>query len=215
MSLKLYYHPLASFCWKALIALYENGTAFEPQLVELASETSRADFFRLWPLGKFPVLRDEQRKVTVPESSIIIEYLAHYYPGRTALLPPDADLAREVRLRDRLYDHYVHQPMQKIVIDKLRPPGKNDAHGVEMARAELQTAYAMLDVEMANRQWAAGDTFTMADCAAAPALYYANRVQPFGEPHRNLDRYLGRLKDRPAFARVLEEAQPYFKNFPG
>src|SRR5688500_13756909 len=115
MSLKLYYHPLASFCWKTLIALYENATPFEPLLVDLSAADSRATLLRLWPIGKFPVLRDEARDVTVPESSIIIEYLAQHYPGRAALIPADAELAREVRLRDRFYDHYVHQPMQKIV----------------------------------------------------------------------------------------------------
>jgi glutathione S-transferase len=215
MSLKLYFHPLASFCWKTLIALYENGTAFEPQVVDLWTEPSRSEFLRVWPLGKFPVLVDAARGVTLPESTIIIEYLAQYYPGATALLPSDPDRAREVRLRDRVYDLHVHERMQKIVTDRLRPPGKNDPHGVEQARTDLQTAYAMLDREMAAREWAAGEFFTMADCAAAPALYYANRVQPFAATHANLARYLDRLQQRPAFARVLTEAEPYFKMFPG
>jgi glutathione S-transferase len=124
MSLKLYFHPLASFCWKALIALYENDTPFEPHVVDLVNETSRAEFKKIWPIGKFPVLRDDARDVTVPESSIIIEYLSQHYPGRSQLVPTDADLARQTRLRDRFYDLYVHEPMQKIVGDRLRPPGK-------------------------------------------------------------------------------------------
>jgi glutathione S-transferase len=214
MSLKLYYHPLASFCWKTLIALYENATPFEPLLVDLSAADSRAALLRLWPIGKFPVLRDEARDVTVPESSIIIEYLAQHYPGRAALIPADAELAREVRLRDRFYDHYVHQPMQKIVTDRLRPAGKNDLHGVEEARTLLQTAYAIIEDEMATRTWAAGEHFTMADCAAFPALFYANWAQPFGAAHGNVARYLTRLQERPSIARVVTEAQPYFHNVP-
>ena len=214
MSLKLYFHPLASFCWKALIALYENDTPFEPHVVDLANETSRAEFKKIWPIGKFPVLRDDARDVTVPESSIIIEYLSQHYPGRSQLVPTDADLARQTRLRDRFYDLYVHEPMQKIVGDRLRPPGKNDPHGVEQARAQLQTAYGMIDREMAAKTWAMGDAFTMADCAAAPALFYANKVLPFDGTHKNAAAYLGRLMERPSFARTVKEAQPYFGLFP-
>src|SRR5262245_14772517 len=173
MSLKLYFHPLASFCWKVLIPLYENDTAFEPHIVDLMDQASAAAFKKIWPIGKFPVLRDDARDRTIPESSTIVEYLAQHYPGRTQLVPADADLAREVRLHDRIYDHYVHQPMQKIVTDKLRPAGRNDPHGVEEARSLLATCLGMIDKEMAARTWAAGETFTMADCAAAPALFYA------------------------------------------
>jgi glutathione S-transferase len=214
MSLKLYFHPLASFCWKALIALYENDTPFEPHVVDLVNETSRAEFKKIWPIGKFPVLRDDARDVTVPESSIIIEYLSQHYPGRSQLVPTDADLARQTRLRDRFYDLYVHEPMQKIVGDRLRPPGKNDPHGVEQARAQLQTAYGMIDREMAAKTWAMGDAFTMADCAAAPALFYANKVLPFDGTHKNAAAYLGRLMKRPSFARTVKEAQHYFALFP-
>lgn len=214
MSLKLYYHPLASFCWKTLIALYENATPFEPLLVDLAAADSRATLLRLWPIGKFPVLRDDARDVTVPESSIIIEYLAQHYPGPTALIPADAEHAREVRLRDRFYDLYVHQPMQKIVTDRLRPAGKNDLHGIEEARALLQTAYAIIEEEMATRTWAAGEQFTMADCAAFPALFYANWAQPFGATHGHVARYLARLHERPSIACVVAEAEPYFHKVP-
>jgi glutathione S-transferase len=214
MSLKLYFHPLASFCWKVLIALYENDTSFEPHVVDLANETSSAEFKKIWPIGKFPVLRDDTRDVTVPESSIIIEYLSQHYPGRSQLVPTDVDLARQTRLRDRFYDLYVHEPMQKIVGDRLRPPGKNDPHGVEQARAQLQTAYGMIDREMAAKTWAMGDAFTMADCAAAPALFYANKVLPFDGTHKNAAAYLGRLMKRPSFAQTVKEAQPYFALFP-
>lgn len=124
MTLTLHYHPLSSFCWKALIALYDNDTKFTPHLVDLGNETSRAEFLRLWPIGKFPVLRDEARNQTFPECTIIIDYLAQHYPGRAALIPSDANRAREVRLRDRFYDLYLHMPMQDVVGDRLRPAGQ-------------------------------------------------------------------------------------------
>jgi glutathione S-transferase len=214
MRLTLYMHPLASYCWKALIALYENGTPFEPRLVDLADETSRTDFQRIWPIGKFPVLRDEANDRVIPEASIIIEYLARHHPGEVKLVPRDADRALEVRLLDRFYDLYVHEPMQKIVTDKLRPVGKNDPHGVEQAKTLLHTSYAMIERQMGTKTWSVGDGFSMADCAAAPALHYANRVVPFGDAHPNVTAYLGRLEQRPSFARVLQEAQPYFALFP-
>jgi glutathione S-transferase len=214
MSLTLHFHPLASYCHKVLIALYENDTPFAPKLVDLGNETERAALLKLWPIGKFPVLTDDARNQTVPESSAIIEYLDRYYPGRTPLIPADVDGAWQTRLRDRFYDHYVHEPMQKIVGDRIRPDGKKDPHGVEEARARLRTSYAMIDREMATRTWAMGEGFSLADCAAAPALFYANEVMPFGEGHASVAAYFGRLKERPSYARVLKEAEPYFAMFP-
>lgn len=214
MTLKFYYHPLASYCHKVLIALYENDTPFEPHLVDLGDTRSRAEFLALSPVGKMPVLRDEARDQTVPESTIIIDYLAQYYPGRTALIPADPDLAREVRLADRFYDCYVHNPMQDIVGDRLRPADSKDPHGVDLARAQLLTAYGLIEQDMATKVWAAGGAFTMADCAAAPALFYADKVAPFGETHPNVAAYFQRLLKRPSYARVLAEAEPYFKMFP-
>jgi glutathione S-transferase len=213
-GLTLYFHPLSSFCQKVLVALYENDTPFEPHIVDFANEASSAEFKRIWPIGKIPVLRDEARDRTIPESSIIIEYLAQHYPGRVQLIPADADLARQTRLRDRFYDLYVNVPMQKVVTDRLRPAGKNDPHGVEQAKTLLQTAIGMIDQEMATKTWAMGDAFSMADCAAAPSLFYANKVTPLGDTHRNAASYLGRLMERPSFARAVEEAQPYFALFP-
>jgi glutathione S-transferase len=214
MSLELYFHPFASFCQKVLIAFYENDTPFAPHIVDLGDATSSAEFKKIWPIGKFPVLRDTAKDRTVPESSIIIEYLAQHYPGRTQLVPADADLARQMRMRDRFYDLYVNAPMQKIVTDRLRPAGKNDPHGVEEARALLTTASGMIEREMETKTWVMGDAFSMADCAAAPALFYANMVAPFGDTYSNTARYLGRLMERPSFARVLEEARPYQAIFP-
>jgi glutathione S-transferase len=214
MSLKLYLHPLASFCHKALIAFYENGVSFEPVIVDLLDEASSAAFRAVWPMAKMPVLRDDARDRTVAESTIIIEYLDAYYPGTTRFLPADPDGAWQTRMWDRFYDHYVQEPMQKIVTDRLRPAGKNDAYGVEQAQAQLQRAYAVIGPELAVKTWMMGEDFTLADCAAAPALFYANTVVPFGEKHRTLAAYLGRLMARPSFARVLEEAEPYFGLFP-
>jgi glutathione S-transferase len=213
--LKLYFHPLSSYCQKVLMALYENGTPFEPLIVDLGDETSSAQLKRLWPIGKFPVLRDDARDRTIPESSIIIEYLAQHYPGETALVPMDAELARQTRLRDRFFDLYVSEPMGKIVTDRLRPAGKSDPHGVEQAKRLLQTAYGMIESEMGARTWAMGETLTMADCAAAPALYYANLVAPIGPAFKNAAAYLDRLMRRPSFARAVEEAAPYRAMFPG
>ncbi len=212
--LKLYYHPLASFCWKALIALYENETVFEPVLVDLGNERSRAEFAAVWPLAKFPVLRDDARDCTVAEATVVIEYLDTHYPGGTRFIPADADAAWRARMWDRFYDHYIHEPMQKIVTDRLRPEDGHDSVGVEQARAQVREAYAMANREIANRMWAMGDSFSLVDCAAAPALFYANTILPFGEANARLDAYLKRLAGRPSFARVLREAEPYFHFFP-
>jgi glutathione S-transferase len=214
MSLTLYFHPLSSFCQKVLIALYENDTPFAPHIVDLGDEAAAAAFKTIWPIGKFPVLRDDARQRTVPESSIIIEYLAQHYPGRTRLVPEDAELALRTRERDRFYDLHVDVPMGKIVTDRLRPAGKNDSLGVEQAKTQLETACAIIDAEMADRTWAIGDAFSMADCAAAPALFYANLVIPFGDAYKNAAAYLGRLRERPSFARAIAEAQPYFALIP-
>jgi glutathione S-transferase len=214
MPLRLYFHPLSSYCHKVLIALYENGTRFEPVSVNLGDETERAALLKLWPVGKFPVLRDDERNVTVPESTVIIEYLDRHYPGDTQLIPSEGETARQTRLRDRFYDLHVHEPMQKIVGDRLRPEGRKDPHGVEEAKSRLKTSLGMIDDEMASRAWAMGEAFSLADCAAAPPLFYANEVMPFGGTHPNVAAYLGRLKARPSYARVLKEAEPYFAMFP-
>ena len=214
MSLKLYFHPLSSFSQKVLIALYENDTPFEPHILNPGDEASRREFLELWAIGKFPVLKDEARDWMVPETSIIIEYLDQHYPGPTRFIPADADLARQMRLRDRFFDLYVNVPMQKIVGDRLRAEGQHDPFGVEEARRQLSTALELVDGAMGSKEWAAGSEFSMADCAAAPALWYANEVQPFAHKHPNAYGYLRRLMARPSFARALREAEPYLQYFP-
>jgi len=212
MPLSLYFHPLSSFCWKVLIALYESGIPFEPKLVNLGDPAERAAFQAVWPLAKFPVIRDEGRGRTVPESAIIIEYLAQNYPAAAGLIPTDADLARQVFLLDRLIDNYIHLPFQQVVMERMRPDDKHDPYGAEQARSAIRRGYDLVAPMIAG-PWVLGETLTLADCAAFPALFYADyAVSLAGWPA--LAAYLDRLKTRPSVARVLEEAQPYFKYFP-
>ena len=213
MSLKLYFHPLSSFCQKVLVALYENGAPFEREVVNLMDPEGNAAFRKLWPIGKFPVLRDETRNKTVPESTSIIEYLDRHFPGPTRLIPADPDAADETRFLDRFLDLYVHLPMQKIVTDRFRPAGSNDPFGVEEAKALLGTAYGILDARLVGREWANGAGFSMADCAAAAPLTFADMQVPI-RYHKTLAAYLERLKARPSYARVWQEAEPYLAMVP-
>jgi glutathione S-transferase len=215
MSLVLYYHPLSSFCWKVLIPLYENGTAFEPRMLGNLQDPDEAAALRaLWPVGKIPVLVDETHDRVIPETSIIIEWLDHHHRGATRFLPEDPDLAREVRLWDRIYDLYVQQPMQRIVFDRIRPPEQRFPTGVAEDRELLKRTMVMVDDHVADKHWATGDHFTLADCAAMPALFYADKVEPFAGRWPNVLALLERLKARPSAARVLREAEPYFQYFP-
>jgi len=215
MPLTLYFHPLASFCHKALIALYENDTPFTPHFVDLMDEAQNAAFKRLWPVGKFPVLRDDTLDRTIPESTSIIEYLAQHYPGPSKLIPDDAEAAFETRALDRFYDLHIHEPMQKIIVDRLRPEGQRDKLCVEQARNVLRTALGIAEKDMARRTWATGERFGMADCAAAPTLFYVNMaVMPLIGAYPNLSAYLDRLTERPSYARALIEAEPFLKHVP-
>jgi glutathione S-transferase len=213
MSLKLYMHPLSSYCHKVLIAFYENDIPFEAKRLDDAAVAG--EFKAMWPMARFPLLRDEQRDHVIPESSIIIDYLALHYPGKVKLVPDDPDFARQVRMRDRFFDNYMHTPMQKFPADRLRPENKRDPLGVDEARAMYRTALDMVESEMAGKTWAMGDEFTMADCAAAPALFYGDKFfGPFRETHKNAMAYLDRLMARPSYARALEEAKPYMHLVP-
>jgi glutathione S-transferase len=212
MPLTLHFHPLSSYCHKALIALYENDTPFEKRVVNLMDPADAAVFKKLWPCGQFPVLQDGDR--AIPESSVIIEHLDAKYPGKTRFIPADSELARQVRAKDRFYDLQLHTHMQKVVGDRMRPADKKDAYGVEQAKNRIDVALDMIDAEMTDKTWAVGDQFSMADCAAAPPLFYINKAFPLGDRHKNVARYLRRLLERPSYARVIEEAQPFFKMFP-
>jgi glutathione S-transferase len=215
MTLKLYYHPFSSYCQKVLVALYERAVPFEGEIVDLGDAEQRAALERLWPLAKFPVLHDEARGVTVPESSMIIAYLDGLFPGPRPMIPADPDTALRVNIWDRFFDNYVETPLQKVVGDTFRPEGASDPHGVGEAKTLLSKAYSIAEARLAEGggDWIAGSDFTLADCAAAPALFYANIVQPFaGNPH--LEAYYARLLARPSFARAVDEARPYRKLFP-
>ena len=212
MSVRLYAHPFSSYCQKVLTALYENGTAFEYRLLEFGDAGLAAEHASLWPFRKIPVLVDAGR--TIVEASIIIEYLDLRHQGSVRLLPDDAQSALEVRMMDRIFDNYVMTPMQKIVLDAIRTPDVRDPQGVTDARALLDTAYRWLDTVMAGRDWAAGEAFSLADCAAAPALFYADWVHPIDETLGTLRAYRRRLLARPSFARAVDEARPYRPLFP-
>ena len=183
MSLTLYYHPLASYCHKVLIALYEHGIECDKRIVNLGDATERAELAALWPMAKFPVIHDHARKRDVAESSIIIEYLDHHFVVAHPMIPADRDAALEVRLWDRIFDNHVHEPMQQIVADKLRGSngGTSDERSGDTSgeRSRIATAYGMIDRQLASRTWVAGQDFSMADCAATPALFYAHTLVPF------------------------------------
>ncbi len=212
MTLKLYAHPFSSYCQKALVALYENETPFEWRLLSPENEQIMREFAQLWPIKRFPVLVDGTRVVT--EATVIIEYLGLHYPGRVPLLPADARAALEVRSMDRFFDNYISTPQQKIVLDCLRADGEHDSRGVADARAMLETAYAWLDKTMAGREWAAGDMFSLADCGAAPFLFYADWTHRIDPSFANVIAYRQRLLARPSFARAVDEARPYRPFFP-
>jgi glutathione S-transferase len=212
MSLTLYAHPFSSYCQKVLVALYENATPFAFRMVAPEDEAAGAELAALWPFRRFPVLLDGAQ--TVPESSIIIEHLGMHHPGPVRLIPQDARAALEVRLMDRVLDNDVMTPMMKIVFDSIRAPDQRDPYGVERARATLDTAYAWLDRRLEGRAWAAGDAFSLADCAAAPALFYADWTHPIGEAFGNVRALRRRLLARPSFARAVDEARPYRPLFP-
>lgn len=214
MTLTLYLHPLASFCHKVLIALYENEVPFRPVTVDLGDPDSAAEVFAHWPVGKIPVLHDGKHGRFLAETSIIIEYLQDRHGGPVRLLPRDEEARLDARLWDRFFDLYVSQPMQKIVTDRIRPEGSEDPFGVDEARSMLDTAYAMIERHMADRPWACGGDFTIADCAAAPGLFFASIVHPFAVDQESLAAYLQRLLARPSVQRVLAEARPFFSLFP-
>ena len=209
-QLRLYAHPFSSYCQKALTALYENATPFEFRMLDSAE--AMAELEALWPFRKFPVLVDGERPIR--ETSIIIEYLGVHYRGPMKLLPEDPRASIEVRFMDRFFDNYIMTPQQKLVFDALRPAEHRDPYGVEEAKRMLEMAYRWLDKTLQGRQWAAGGAFTLADCAAAPALFYADWSHAIADEFANVKAYRQRLLARPSFARAVEEARPYRHLFP-
>lgn len=211
--LKLYYHPFASFCQKALIALYEKELPFEPVFIDLGDPQHRERLSSVWPMMKFPVLEDEANGLVLPESSVIIEYLDQYAPGTGRLIPEDPLEALQARIWDRFFDNFVAFNVTKVAVDALRPDGRTDPEGVAQAEAAISQAYDLFERELGSREWAAGDAFSLADCAAAPALFYAGTIVP-QNGHPRLSAYFDRLLARPSFQRVVKEALPYRSLFP-
>jgi glutathione S-transferase len=212
MSLQLFGHPFSSYTMKALIALYENETPFDFRILGPDQPENSAELARRWPIARFPLLVDGE--TTVFETSAIIEHLAAFHAGSMPLIPADAKAAVPIRMLDRVFDSHVMSPMQVIVSDARRPEEARDSYGVSQARTSLDTIYAWLDHTLAGRQWAAGDAFTLADVAAAPALFYADWAHPIGADRTTLKAYRARLLARPSFARCIDDARPYRPFFP-
>ena len=213
-ALAMYYHPLSSYCHKVLIAIDALGIEVDKRLLNLGDAAERSAFLSLWPTGKMPLLVDQGRPI--PETSIIIEYLQrHHARSGRSLIPLDLDAALDVRLWDRIFDQYVMTPMQAITADLLRAESDRDASSVAQARATLSSSYAFIDRHLEGRTWIAGDSFSMADCAAAPALFYAVTYVPLSPQHVHLAAYFERLLDNPSVAITIDQARPYFKFYPG
>ncbi|CDN53100.1 Glutathione S-transferase [Neorhizobium galegae bv. officinalis bv. officinalis str. HAMBI 1141] len=208
----LYSHPFSSYCQKVLTALYENGTDFDTRMLGPEDPSAYQDLCSMWPVKRFPILIDGEKRVF--ESSIVIEYLDQHYPGPVKLIPDDADAALDVRTMDRFFDNYISTPQQKVVFNAIRPEESRDPYGVQEARDMLDAAYGWLDQRMADREWAAGEAFSLADCAAAPALFYADWTHRIGEQFAHVRAYRKRLLARPSFARAVDEARPYRSFFP-
>ncbi|ANP44813.1 hypothetical protein ATE48_02165 [Candidatus Viadribacter manganicus] len=209
--LTLYGHPISSFTWKVLTALYENETPFESVTVD---QNTYGAFIAKWPMGKFPILLDSDRNQMISETSVIIEYLDAYYPGRTPFMPKDFDTALEVRRWDRIFDH-LNVTMSKTVVDNIRPDGQRDPYGVEEAKRIMRGVYGVVETQLADREFIVGKSFTLADCAAAPALWYSVRNLPLDGGLPRIGAYLDRLKARPSFARALQGSEPLFHMYPG
>jgi glutathione S-transferase len=210
MSLTLYAHPFSSYCQKALTALYENDTPFTYRHLEDAGASEERQ--ALWPFGQFPVLEDDGQ--TIAETTIIIEHLDLHHPGPVRLLPADPKEALEVRFMDRFFDNHVMTAMQQPVAEALRPDGGRKDEAMAKAAATLDVAYGWLEQRLQGRTWAAGEHFSLADCAAAPSLFYADWVHQIGEAYPTVRAYRSRLLARPSFARCVEEARKYRHYFP-
>jgi glutathione S-transferase len=212
MALQLYFHPFSAYCQKVLISLYDNGTPFERNVLEGPGSPADQRLAELWPIKRWPVLLDGDR--AVPEATCIVEYLDLYHPGPVRMIPEDPKAALETRFMDRFFDNYIGGPILQIVFNELRPQEARDPHGVKQSRELMDTAYAWLDKTMANREWAAGSRYTLADCSAAPFLFYADWTHRIPQRYANVHAYRRRLLAYPSFARIVDEARPYRDLFP-
>jgi glutathione S-transferase len=212
MKPQLFAHPFSSYCQKVLVAIYENGTDFDYRMLSPQEAGTVEEWQSIWPIKRFPVLKDGENAVM--EATIIIEYLMLNYPGSVRLIPENPQAALRTRMMDRFFDNYIMTPMQKVVFNQIRPEADRDPYGVTEAKAMLDDAYGWLDGVVAKTEWAAGDTFTLADCAACPSLFYADWVHPIAEQFPNVRAYRTRLLARPSFARAVDEGRPYRAFFP-
>lgn len=212
MKPQLFAHPFSSYCQKVLVAIYENGTEFDYRMLSPQEAGTVEEWQSIWPIKRFPVLKDGENAVM--EATIIIEYLMLNYPGSVRLIPENPQAALRTRMMDRFFDNYIMTPMQKVVFNQIRPEADRDPYGVNEAKAMLDDAYGWLDGVVAKTEWAAGDTFTLADCAACPSLFYADWVHPIAEQFPNVRAYRARLLARPSFARAVDEGRPYRAFFP-
>lgn len=212
MTIKFYQHPLSSFCWKVSIALYEASIPFESVMVNLGDPDVRTEYLKISPFGKLPTLVDGDRVVN--ETSIIIEYLAMKYPAAASLMPRDPEEALKVRAIDRFFDLYMNLGLVRVAGDRLRPEDKRDPMSVAAILNDMKTALGIVERDLASRTFAAGETFTMADCSAVPSLFYVQRLIPYQPDFPNVVRYLERLQKRPSVARAIKEAEPYFHMVP-
>ncbi len=210
--MKLHYHPLSSYSQKTLTALYEKNVSFEPVIVDLFEPNARAAYKKsLSPLGRVPVLvRDDGR--VIPESSIIIEYVDGAFSDGPRLIPEDKESARITRFHDRNIDWYLLEPLAKVLFDPRKPEGERDPAGVREAKATLDTVLALYERHFEKHTWANEREFSMADCAAAPALFYLKMLHPYDQ-HKHLTAYAGRLFERPSFQKVIAQAQPFLAKF--
>ena len=209
VSLTLYAHPFSSYCWKVQIALDADGTSYDYRNVDPSNPGVMEELKALWPLGKFPVLVDEGEVVV--ETSCIIEHLQAKHPGPNAWIPEGGE-GRRVRFLDRFFDLHIQGNMQPTVNHAIWPDGegKAAARGIEA----LRIAYDWLEANLPDSEWAAGHSFTLADCAAAPALFYADWVEEIGEQRPRLNAYRARLLAHSAVSKSVEGARPYRAYFP-
>lgn len=207
--MKLYYHPLSTYCQKVLIALYEKGLDFDPEIVNLMDEDSRTKYREVYPIGKIPCLVLDDGHI-IPESSIIIEYLDSL--AAPILIKGNADETRKIRFKDRVFDYYLNDAVSTLLFQSMKPEADQDKERIEKARFHIHTMYRLMENEFGKQSYANGEEFLMSDCAAAPALFYAAQVAPFAE-HENISSYWERLKSRPSIQRTHEEAAPFLEAF--
>ncbi|WP_138380640.1 glutathione S-transferase family protein [Luteithermobacter gelatinilyticus] len=209
--MKLYYNPISSYCQKVLIAFYEKGLSFDPQTVDLRDKLAAANYRKVHPLGKLPLLITNQGR-KIPESSIIIDYLDANYLTGCRLIPSDLEMARNARLKDRMYDLYLNDPTTTLLFELQKSPDKRDPTILLKSRETLNIMYDQMDRDLHDHSWANGQDFSLADCAAAPALFYAQRVHPFTH-HPEIKAYFSRLMGRPSLQKVMGQAEPLIRGF--